>query len=458
MTLDELILEWSYRTNRGYPCLDNPSDIAILKTLLERLDLPAEKIIGELEDEEEDLKIPGTAGMEDSPVEKGKEVKKDKDDSVEKDIKTFDSELEKQNIEACTAAKEKLSALFDDLVNSGDIDPTNEKEINAFLNRGCAFRLYKPLKQLLLKKGFKNANLKPYSSQLRDLTEKTSTEERKIFNEYIKDESKQINFPTKTRGNLRDEMKKSGLPDSIVTKLITHTAQDEGKKGVGMGELALAIVFKNITDAPGDRGDLGFDGEQFEIKAQSATLGAKPEGFKASLDTVKKFERYGLKREQVPNKKGTGTSTKLTFGGEAYKLNQFTDVLPLAYQATKDKEGLKTLVKEMLLNDAKHLPEAVEYAVKDMDLSDAQSIQSIIAKIHFYNYVVSNEENKRFTHFLAHDMGKKQNIIIGDGEYIYVSGTPGEMADKLMEAGATFEKTSFNNMRPRIGFGERFKE
>ena len=107
MTLDELILEWSYRTNKGYPCLDNPSDIAILKTLLERLDLPAEKIIGELEDEEEDLKIPGTAGMEDSPVEKGKEVKKDKDDSVEKDIKTFDSELEKQNIEACTAAKEK---------------------------------------------------------------------------------------------------------------------------------------------------------------------------------------------------------------------------------------------------------------------------------------------------------------------------------------------------------------
>ena len=47
MTLDELILEWSYRTNKGYPCLDNPSDIAILKTLLERHDLPAEKIIGE---------------------------------------------------------------------------------------------------------------------------------------------------------------------------------------------------------------------------------------------------------------------------------------------------------------------------------------------------------------------------------------------------------------------------
>ena len=52
MTVDELILEWSYRTNKGYPCLDNPSDIAILKTLLESLNLPAEKIIDELEDED----------------------------------------------------------------------------------------------------------------------------------------------------------------------------------------------------------------------------------------------------------------------------------------------------------------------------------------------------------------------------------------------------------------------
>ena len=41
MTLDELLLEWSYRTNKGYPCLDNPSDITILKKLLARLNLPS---------------------------------------------------------------------------------------------------------------------------------------------------------------------------------------------------------------------------------------------------------------------------------------------------------------------------------------------------------------------------------------------------------------------------------
>ena len=29
MTLDELLLEWSYKTERGYPSLDSPSDVLI---------------------------------------------------------------------------------------------------------------------------------------------------------------------------------------------------------------------------------------------------------------------------------------------------------------------------------------------------------------------------------------------------------------------------------------------
>ena len=32
MTLEELVLEWSYRTRKGYPKLDDPSDILILKS------------------------------------------------------------------------------------------------------------------------------------------------------------------------------------------------------------------------------------------------------------------------------------------------------------------------------------------------------------------------------------------------------------------------------------------
>ena len=48
MTLDELLLEWSYRTQKGYPSLDNPSDVLVLKTLLEKLDLPSGTIINRM--------------------------------------------------------------------------------------------------------------------------------------------------------------------------------------------------------------------------------------------------------------------------------------------------------------------------------------------------------------------------------------------------------------------------
>ena len=50
MTLDELLLEWSYRSEKGYPSMDNPSDISILKQLLEKLDLPSNEILNSLKE------------------------------------------------------------------------------------------------------------------------------------------------------------------------------------------------------------------------------------------------------------------------------------------------------------------------------------------------------------------------------------------------------------------------
>ncbi len=75
MTLDELLLEWSYRSEKGYPSLDSPSDISLLKRILKEAELPdkdIEDLVDDLEDEEgiktygnRDGK-PGLAGLEDS--------------------------------------------------------------------------------------------------------------------------------------------------------------------------------------------------------------------------------------------------------------------------------------------------------------------------------------------------------------------------------------------------------
>jgi len=50
MTLDELLLEWSYKSEKGYPSLDNPSDISILKQILKELKLPFNEIINNLKE------------------------------------------------------------------------------------------------------------------------------------------------------------------------------------------------------------------------------------------------------------------------------------------------------------------------------------------------------------------------------------------------------------------------
>ena len=74
MTLDELLLEWSYRSERGYPTVDNPSDVLLLKEILTQLKLSeqeVEDIIDNLPDEPggDDITISGTDGMEGSSVE-----------------------------------------------------------------------------------------------------------------------------------------------------------------------------------------------------------------------------------------------------------------------------------------------------------------------------------------------------------------------------------------------------
>ena len=57
MTLDELLLEWSYRSEKGYPCLDSPSDISVLKSILEKLNLPSNQIIKNLKEQETPITV-----------------------------------------------------------------------------------------------------------------------------------------------------------------------------------------------------------------------------------------------------------------------------------------------------------------------------------------------------------------------------------------------------------------
>ena len=57
MTLDELLLEWSYRSEKGYPSLGSPSDVLVLEEILDKLNLPTHSIIKQLREQDDEVTI-----------------------------------------------------------------------------------------------------------------------------------------------------------------------------------------------------------------------------------------------------------------------------------------------------------------------------------------------------------------------------------------------------------------
>ena len=400
MTLDELLLEWSYRTDKGYPCLDNPSDIVILKNILENLNLPTENIINKLKNLDEDLDIPGTSGMEDSPVEDKKANEKKAKDYMDSISCPFEKEIMK-----------KVRAIF----SRNDIDNEEKQKL---VNRVCSFESYPPIRDLLRSKGYPEAEFKQFSKEIQNLTEDISDKDRQFFLDYIRNPEKQKNFKPNKRGNLFDDIKETGIHSDIIKSVVKHTTQDSGKKSVGMGELALAIVFNNVGAAKG-AGDLSLNGETFEIKGEGATLGKRP-------DAV-----------------------------NAINLNSFADVLADIYKNTKDKEGFKKAFKEDLKaieTTKKELhAEAVDQYYNKIKWDSSENIHKGLALLNAYRYILKED----FKHFLAHDFGAGKS---NTGDYVYATGTPGDIVDTLLEAGAKFEKISPANLKPRIGFQSSYRE
>ena len=272
MTLDELLLEWSYRSERGYPSTDNPSDVSVLKEILTQLNLNEEdvsSIIDELENDPQGLDIPGTDGMEDSSVE----------DEKEKQIQSNPKpELEPEE------PKEK---------------PEPESGFNSY--------------DLVIKKGLEREGLWEGSIPIPKGDYKWPGEGGGTFDETV--DSKDIElwdviFPLAPP--------KKGDPDSV-------------SKGVGNGEVSLYWLYKygtgvNVTEGrEGDNPDLEFGGVGVEVKAKDSHGGKQGLGrFGQDTQQIKLLGMiFGLNalvtgfKEKDPGKKwAPKESNPLTWNGK----------------------------------------------------------------------------------------------------------------------------------------------
>ena len=343
VNIDNLVNEWAYRCEKGYPDMDSPSDLRVLKTILK----------------EEGITIP-----------QFQQVISEQEKSDELTIKDIE-----------------------DILNQIKDDKAAIKKIYNFISNRPG------------EKGFFGvAN----DSNVNDKTVDTSNAPQVIFDLLSNsgDLKKYLDFNKPgfgeigKEGNFLDFFEgKSGISKDTLTKMFNFSGKESGR-GVGKGEVAMALLFKDVKMAAAGGGDLNWGGKSLEVKGSSARLGGRDRKFEG-------FERTALGQLATKYDK---SDTKLT-----------TLIPNLA-----DEEGLdkKELLDAVIDFESKAHPkgDAKKYFTEDI-LDNPIKLRKSFTKNLIKNYSTS----KNIDHFIWWN----SDDIFGK----YLSFKP-EEADDLVDNGS----------------------
>ena len=304
MSIDELLVEWSYRTEKGYPDTGNPSDILILKEILENLGLPVDSILDELGDDEEvtvtndeqpeEIIPEPTHEPEPEPEEENpqsSEISQAKQDLIDilDDTKEPVLNLSPEKLEKYSRLIDKYdeSPLKENIEEEDRINDTQEDIITQVKSGKFDIKSLLYLQATMLGEEKKEEIFEYFGKGGKALLQKevfgVAFEEMKRtgdileFVKYIKNPiSFREAYPSNS-GNLITPF------ESIFTKpfLQTLLEMDKGAGGiaVGKGEYFLTLLCHDILfDSPMEvQGDLVWGDKGMEVK----NAGAKPTGQKA---------------------------------------------------------------------------------------------------------------------------------------------------------------------------------
>ena len=343
VNIDNLVNEWAYRCEKGYPDMDSPSDLRVLKTILK----------------EEGITIP-----------QFQQVISEQEKSDELTIKDIE-----------------------DILNQIKDDKAAIKKIYNFISNRPG------------EKGFFGI---ADNSNVTDKTVDTSNAPQVIFDLLSNsgDLKKYIDFNKPgfgeigKEGNFLDFFEgKSGISKDTLTKMFNFSGKESGR-GVGKGEVAMALLFKDVKMAAAGGGDLNWGGKSLEVKGSSARLGGRDRKFEG-------FERTALGQLATKYDK---SDTKLT-----------TLIPNLA-----DEEGLdkKELLDAVIDFESKAHPkgDAKKYFTEDI-LDNPIKLRKSFTKNLIKNYSTS----KNIDHFIWWN----SDDIFGK----YLSFKP-EEADDLVDNGS----------------------
>ena len=213
VNIDNLVNEWAYRCEKGYPNMDSPSDLRLLKVILK----------------EEGITIP-----------------------------QFQQVISEQ--EEGPSKKELI-----DLINKVDLSPKALTRIIKVV-KGTGFRT--KTKDLVAKKGFTEKDFKSGDADIdRILNTITNSEVDELF-KYLENPKALSSFPP--RGNLVNQL---GISSNLAKDLMGIEGTDEGGSNIGKIEIFLALILSDVDNRKGG-GDLNWSGVgNLEVKGAGGRAG-----------------------------------------------------------------------------------------------------------------------------------------------------------------------------------------
>lgn len=410
MEINDILLEWSYRLKKGYPTMEDgkftdPNELKVLHEILK------ENGINEMPSFVKSKTPVSDVLREEAEIPAGPK----KTEATEQDIKDI--------------IQKALEAV-------GDNQP---KTLGKLYNRIAAFGVYVPLKQALAKGGFKSKEggfdmPKKVANELQKVIEDLPASMYDDFVDYISDYDNRKEFPMdKPIGNFATLLAGTNVADEMTLAIGQYAGQDEGRKGVGMGEIMMALCFKNIKK-PAGKGDLEIEGLEFEIKAGSARLGSAGGPYISEDPEVLRA---------LAKAKCEARGAKITYKGKSD-----TASVSLAKSA---QDGNQEEVKEALIvmMRAAKLPvdtKSVQAVINRVgDWSSVQTLTTVWGLANLQRY----RDIENFGAFLACDLGAGAKGNKGD--YVFAYGE--NMLVDLYEANCTFEKFNLqSNTWPRVEY------
>lgn len=384
-----------------------------------------------------------------------------------------------------------------DLVANMDLDDSQLKRLFARIRNFPSFR---PIQEIMKRAGWNGLIVNRFSKEIQDLIEDIQSDRGKdaveYFTRYIlgKTDGGKATWPRHREGCLSETLAATGVDYLLISKIISHTSQDEGKRGVGMGEVAMSLLFSDIKSSKG-KGDLAVEDEEgkssrinlgggeFEIKGWGATLGDKPEARNSPKVLAITNPGSGLIDLGISNiSKGSTGGITYTIDNMQEQANhsEMASVLSKLYLHSDNQQQWKKHFSNILQTHCGLTVKSFNKFFNRCDFTSDHGIQNLVAILNFVRYC----EKEKFTHFMAHDYGtrsynkptKKQISQAGQagdgadisglrgsekssspscaGRYVYVYGSPDQMAEQLLDSSIGFERIGSNNFRPRIGFND----